>query len=295
MLTDPHSISPCITTIGLPGRPVSLSVLRLDEIHPQISGNKFFKLYYFLQRAMETGLPVITFGGAWSNHLYATAAACHEAGIPCHGIVRGEEALQLSPTLQFCREKGMKLHFISRRAYAVKESAALPKELPGEMDAYILIPEGGYSEEGMRGASLIAGTYAGQKYTHTVCACGTGTTAAGLIETSHGEVVCINIVKDDLESRIGRLRPPGAKKNYHIIDDYHFGGYAKKNAELLHFMNELYADFGLATDFIYTAKMMYAAMDLIEKNYFPEGSRILCIHSGGLQGNRSLPASALNF
>ena len=278
---------------------VSLSILRLDKINSEISGNKFFKLYYFLEKAIAEQKNIITFGGAYSNHLAATASACKMFGIKCIGIVRGEAPKNLSHTLLFCKEKGMQLEFISRENYKRKDNIDFKIKFAHKFAGHILIPEGGYSKEGTEGASLISNFYSNKGFTHICCAAGTVTTLAGLIKLSlpFQHVIGFSALKkpDDFDSRIKFLLGKSLDKNYFLITDYHFGGYAKKTDELLLFMNTFYESFAIPTDFVYTAKMMFGIFDLIKKNYFTSGSKILCIHTGGLQGNFSLPSGTLNF
>lgn len=279
---------------------VSLSVLRLDKIHPVISGNKLFKLHYFLEQAnMENARPVITFGGAYSNHLVATAYACKLRQVSCTGIVRGERPAALSPTLKDCINYGMELQFISRQEYDNKDTGGFIKNIKNEKGDYIIIPEGGYHPLGAKGASLIM-NYVKDNTTHICCAAGTATTMAGLLigKKQHQQIIAIPVLKGitDMEHRIEYLT--GKKFNKEQLDieyEYHFGGYAKKHATLIHFMNDMYARFKLPTDFVYTAKMLYAIFDLIGNNFFAKGSEIVCIHTGGLQGNLSLPQTALTF
>jgi 1-aminocyclopropane-1-carboxylate deaminase/D-cysteine desulfhydrase-like pyridoxal-dependent ACC family enzyme len=296
----------------LPGG-VSLSILRLDMIHPQISGNKFFKLYYYLQQALgvipgtlpiakiKPGSPpkrIITFGGAYSNHLYATAAACNYLGIPCTGVVRGEASSTLSHTLLFCISNGIQLEFISREKYDSGPADEFKKQLHEKYGHHILVPEGGFGPMGVKGAELITGLYKDKGFSHICCAAGTATTLAGLISTAgpHQEITGFSILNqpDDLEERIRFLIGEGFS-NYSLVSAYNFGGYAKKNDALTAFMKRFYMKHKIPTDIVYTAKMMYGVMDLINKNYFPPGSRILCLHTGGLQGNDSLPKGTLNF
>ena len=278
---------------------LSLSLLRLDKIHPEISGNKFFKLYYFLQQAKSGQKKIITFGGAYSNHLAATAKACSLYGISSVGIVRGELPAKVSHTLLFCKEQGMQLKFISRDDYRKKHETDFKNKLLAEFGECIVIPEGGYSKEGMEGAALISKFYKGIDFSHICCSAGTATTLAGLIKISSASqtILGFSALKgvNDFEERIMYFTGELPNNKFCVLQDYHFGGYAKKTPELISFMNKLYQDLSIPTDFIYTAKMMYGVFDLIKKNYFPRGSKILCIHTGGLQGNLSLPAGTLNF
>jgi 1-aminocyclopropane-1-carboxylate deaminase len=276
---------------------VQLKVLRLDTIHPVISGNKIFKLHYFLDR--ENKKPIITFGGAYSNHLAATAFACKEKNMECIGIVRGEEPAILSHTLQHCLNYGMKLQFISRLEYDKKDTEGFIAALKNKYADCTIIPEGGYGIIGAKGASAIM-DYIGNDATHICCAVGTATTVAGLLLNiqPHQKIIAIPVLKgmDDIEQRVAFLTEGKFnQQQLHIENNYHFGGYAKKKAALISFMNELYNKYQLPTDFVYTAKMMYGIMDMVEKNFFQPGSKICCIHTGGLQGNLSLQKNTLTF
>ena len=279
---------------------ISLSIARLDKLHPLVSGNKLFKLHYFLAESLKHGhKPILTFGGAYSNHLIATAHACKIAGIRAIGIVRGERSGILSHTLKQCEIDGMELHFISRTEYSNKDSAGFLSQLTANFGDCIIIPEGGYHPMGANGASLIMDKLKAKQATHICTAIGTATTVAGLLmnTTDNEMIVGIPVLKqmNDIEDRIAWLCGNKLFNNLLIFDDYDFGGYAKKTNELIEFMNDFFIQYKIPTDFVYTAKMMYAIMDKIKAGYFAEGSNIICLHTGGLQGNDSLPASTLVF
>jgi len=278
---------------------IKLSILRLDKIHPEVSGNKFFKLYYYLQKAIQENKPIITFGGAYSNHLSATATACKLAGIECIGIVRGDKPTSLSSTLTFCIKQGMKLDFISREKYRSLSAKDFDSVLLHNYGEHILIPEGGYGSNGVKGAELISQFYQEENYNYICCPVGSGTTLAGIINSSDSMVRIIGFsalkILDDFPERMNFLINKNVKTNYHLNNNYHFSGYARKSDLLINFMNKFYYDFNIPTDFVYTGKMMFGVFDLIEKNYFKRGSNLLCMHTGGLQGNKSLIAGTLNF
>jgi 1-aminocyclopropane-1-carboxylate deaminase len=270
-------------------------MLRLDKIHPIISGNKWFKLRYYLEAAKQQHKKrIITFGGAWSNHIIATAEACRLQQISCTGIIRGEKPAALSPILQQAASLGMQLFFVSRKRFAV---AHVPDELQSD-DNYI-IPQGGYGEPGVKGSVGIFGLAENKNtYTHICCAAGTGTMLAGLtlaVSTTQ-EVIGISVFKNNyqLEKDVAGLLPETILR-FSVLHDYHFGGYAKQSASLIQFMNEWYRQTNVPVDFVYTAKMCFAVTDLISKKFFPPGSRILLIHSGGLTGNASLKKGTLIF
>jgi len=267
---------------------LEVEVLRLDKIHPVISGNKWFKLKYHLAEALDGKYTtLVTWGGAYSNHIVATAFAARSAGLRSVGIVRGERAMHLSHTLQSCETLGMELHFIPRDAYAKKDDPASLAGMTKKFPAAYFIPEGGSGEKGIRGSMEILSTIQLQQYTHLACAVGTGTMYRGLVNAAFSgqQVIGIAVLKGMRDLLIDGM----------ISHDYHFGGYAKRTDELIAFMNALYLESGIPVDFVYNAKLFYAVKDLANKNHFPPGSRILIIHSGGLQGNLSLLPRTLNF
>lgn len=271
---------------------VNVHVLRLDKIHPVISGNKWFKLKFHLQKAIEGRYKaIVTFGGAFSNHIAASAAACAIYKIPCIGIIRGEEPTAYSHTLLKAQQYGMQLHFLSRAAYQSKKVPSV--FATGD---YYIVPEGGYSEEGTRGAATIP--YDKSAFDYISCAVGTGTMMAGLMNSKANQatVLGFSVLKNHLllHKEVQYLL---VNKDQHvpINHDYHFGGYAKQKPALLQFMNDLFAATGIPTDFVYTGKLFYAVHDLIRQNHFPSGSRLLLVHSGGLQGNLSLRKGTLIF
>ena len=275
------------------GKDVEISVLRLDKIHPVISGNKWFKLQYYLKEATQQGKKkIVTFGGAWSNHIVAAAAACKMNGIPCAGIIRGEEPAAYSPTLLQAKEYGMHLAFISREEYATKNIPAALKS-----DENYFIKEGGFGKKGAEGASGIL-HYAKRDFTHCCCAVGTGTMMAGLIKaiSASQQVIGISVMKNNyqLDENVRSLIEDEVKQ-WQILHDHHFGGYAKHKPGLIAFMNEFYRETGIPSDFVYTGKLFCAVATLVKINFFPAGSRLLLIHSGGLQGNKSLEKGTLIF
>lgn len=295
-----HTSTQTIDSDLLKEKSIQLQVLRLDQLHPVISGNKLFKLKYYVEDARSRQLKkIVTFGGAYSNHLVATAYACQLNNMECVGIVRGEEPAALSHTLQHCIDYGMQLQFISREAYHQKESPVFLQQLEEQCSDGLIIPEGGYGMAGAKGAADIM-QLVEENVTHICCAAGTATTAAGLLLQLKPlqQLLAFPVLKgmQDLKDRIDFLT--AGRYNHHqlqIHDSYHFGGYAKKTDSLIQFMNALFLQHQLPTDFVYTAKMMFGVMDLAQKDFFKAGSKICCIHTGGLQGNLSLPAATLTF
>jgi 1-aminocyclopropane-1-carboxylate deaminase len=277
---------------------IRMDVLRLDEMHPVISGNKWFKLKAYVADAAEQQKKVIlTFGGAYSNHIIATAAAAAANDMTSVGVIRGEQPDVLSPTLMQAQQCGMQLFFTSREVYKTKTIPAAVYGVLKKSDLYI-VPEGGYGEKGAQGSMDILKSSDTETYTHIVAAVGTGTMLAGLINAAQPvqQVIGISVLKNNfsIESDVQHLLQP-LKTNYTILHDFHFGGYAKHTPALLQFMNDWFRDTGIPTDFVYTAKTFYATDQLIRSRYFPAGSSLLLIHSGGLQGNRSLPAGTLRY
>ncbi len=298
MLFDTANIS-CDVVINdcLTKKNVQLSVLRLDKIHPVVSGNKLFKLHYFLEDALTFSKPgILTFGGAWSNHLIATAFACKSCGLKSIGLVRGEQPTILSATLQACKNYGMQLHFLSRELYTRKDENEFLSQFPKEWKNYIVVPEGGYHPKGAAGASLIV-QWIPENTTHVCTALGTTTTLAGLLYgvKKQQQVIGVPVLKGmtDIDNRLTHLT--GEKNEVVLLNNYHFGGYAKKTPALLQFMNLFYQQNKIPTDFVYTAKMMYGILEQVEAGLFPSGSKIICLHTGGLQGNASLPEGTLIF
>ncbi len=278
---------------------VAVSVLRADLVHPIISGNKWYKLNHYLKAAKNTGKRVLlTFGGAFSNHMIATAALAQQHNFISVGIIRGEKPAALSPTLQDAQVFGMHLFYVSREDY---KSKIIPIEVRQYFDEKetLVINEGGYGEAGKWGAANLLDSVEGTAYTHIAVAVGTGTTLAGLVTASlpHQKVLGISSFKNNnaLQPEINDLLPNRLQNQFTIFHQYHFGGYAKYTPELIQFMNRWYQLTGIPTDFVYTAKLFFGLNNLIEMNYFKKGSSILAVHSGGLQGNRSLKKGTLIF
>jgi 1-aminocyclopropane-1-carboxylate deaminase len=275
--------------------------LRLDKIHPEISGNKLFKLKYYLERALITKKhTLISFGGAYSNHLLALASAASMNGLSSIGIIRGEKPATLSPILMDAKQNGMELRFVSRTDYnQQKKTAWLHGGGDFESDA-LLIPEGGAGTEGIRGAEEILYGIPKDRYTHICCAVGTGATLAGIINStdSRQKKIGISVLKGTRDAEplnISWIRNPADMQRVQLIHEDHFGGYAKRTTGLIDFMNKTFHESGIPTDFVYTGKLFYSVVRLAGINAFPAGSRILVLHTGGLSGNRSLPAGLLQF
>ena len=267
---------------------IRLFVKRLDKVHPFISGNKWFKLKYNLIEAKKLGYKILlTFGGAYSNHIAATAFSAKEKGFKSIGIIRGEAHLPLNPTLRFAKENGMKLQYVARSAYREKTTPEFLEQLKAQFGDFYLIPEGGSNELAIQGTAEILEENDTQDY--ICCAVGTGGTIAGIINASTDKqtVIGFSAIKgiDALEKDIKNWT---TKNNYKFINTYVGSGYAKVNEELVKFINEFNITHDIPLDAIYTGKMMMGILDLVAKDYFPRGSSILAIHTGGLQGNKGM-------
>jgi len=274
--------------IPLKNTSVRLFIRREDLIHPFISGNKYRKLKYnLLQAKAESHTKLVTFGGAFSNHIAATAFAGRENGFQTIGVIRGEELIlkiDENPTLKFAQDCGMKFDFVTREQYRWKESNQFINLLQQKYGSFYLIPEGGTNDFAVKGCAEIL-TETDVDYDFICCAVGTGGTISGLINAAKfpQKVLGFPALKGDfLQKDIRKFAP--VNTNWELISDYHFGGYAKVSDELIVFINKFYKENAIPLDPIYTGKMVFGVMDLIEKNYFPEHSKIILIHTGGIQG-----------
>jgi 1-aminocyclopropane-1-carboxylate deaminase len=267
---------------------IRLFVKRLDKVHPFISGNKWFKLKYNLIEAKKLGYKILlTFGGAYSNHIAATAFSAKEKGFKSIGIIRGEDHLPLNPTLRFARENGMELHYVSRANYRLKATPKFLDKLKAQFGDFYLLPEGGANELAIKGTEEILDADDTQHY--ICCSVGTGGTIAGIINASDSmqQVIGFPAIKgyDDL---LKDVRCCIENNNFEFINTYSYGGYAKASKELIQFINEFYTTQDIPLDAVYTGKMMMGILDLVTKDYFSKGSSILAIHTGGLQGNKGM-------
>jgi 1-aminocyclopropane-1-carboxylate deaminase len=272
---------------------VELYVKREDQIHAFVSGNKYRKLKYNLLEAEKTGYKtLLTFGGAFSNHIAAVASAGHLIGFKTIGVIRGDELeskISENATLNFAQENGMQFKFVSREIYRSKTSESFLESLKAEFGEFYVIPEGGTNELAVKGCQEIL--YPEDlNFDYICCSVGTGGTISGLINGSKPsqQVLGFPALKGDfLKEDISKF---ATQTNWKLITDYHFGGYAKINDELVAFINQFKSDYNLPLDPVYTGKMLFGIMDLIEQNYFPKGSKILAIHTGGLQGVEGMNA-----
>ncbi|MEX0995500.1 MAG: pyridoxal-phosphate dependent enzyme [Flavobacteriaceae bacterium] len=264
-----------------------ISIKREDQIHPFVSGNKYRKLKYNLIEAkVQKKQTLLTFGGAFSNHIAATAAAGREYGIQTIGVIRGEELIDKideNPTLAFAKANGMKFHFVSRAQYQQKHTNDFQKTLIEKFGDFYLLPEGGTNSLAVKGCEEIL-KKEDAVFDYICLPVGTGGTMAGIINSSksHQKIIGFSALKGNfLENEIKKWT---SRSNWEITDDYCFGGYAKINQELVNFINEFKNKTDIPLDPIYTGKMIYGIFELVKSGFFPKNSRILAIHTGGLQG-----------
>lgn len=268
-----------------------LHLKRIDLIHPTISGNKYYKLQYNLIEAKKQGLQtLLTFGGAYSNHIAAVAAAGQAYGFQTIGIIRGEELadkIQDNPTLKLAQIQDMRLHFVSRTDYRRKTDHDFIAQLKQQFGEFYFIPEGGTNAFAIQGCEEILTEQDKQDFDYVCCAVGTGGTIAGIINASHDQQKIIGFPALKGDFLADEIKQWTTRTNWDLCLDYHFGGYAKTTPELLEFIQNFQHQTGIEIEPIYTGKMLFGLFDLIEMDYFPENSRILAIHTGGLQGNLS--------
>ncbi|WP_392477825.1 1-aminocyclopropane-1-carboxylate deaminase/D-cysteine desulfhydrase [Nostoc sp. C110] len=288
---------------------VDLYVLRLDLMHPWVNGNKWFKLKYNLLEAKEKNFTtLLTFGGAYSNHIYATAAAGNLFGFRTIGIIRGEERLPLNPTLSFAVQQGMQLVYMNREMYRQRNTPVIEEYLQQRFGEVFIIPEGGSNLNGVRGCMEIIydAVYA---FDHICVACGTATTLTGIALSLHQgqRAIAFPVLKNgsflaqEIESLLTNYLASdlptlsNSPASWELVCDYHFGGYAKVNDELLLFSQQFREEHGIPLDYVYTAKMFYGVMDLLKQGFFSKGDSLLLVHTGGLQGNVGMEEKLQRF
>jgi 1-aminocyclopropane-1-carboxylate deaminase len=271
---------------------VELFIKREDLIHPYVSGNKFRKLKYNLQEAKKLKKKALfTYGGAFSNHIVATAVAGKIAGFKTFGIIRGDElgkkleqTLEENATLREAHKNGMKFQFVSREQYRQKLSFGFVEKMKNKWGDFYVIPEGGTNCLAVDGCEEILNKE-DSEFNYICSAVGTGGTISGLINASKKNQKIIgfpalkgNFLSEEIKKYVGR------KKNWSLQKAYHFGGYAKYDEELITFINNFTGETGILLDPIYTGKMLFGILDLVKKDMFSEGTKILAIHTGGIQG-----------
>lgn len=289
-----HNFSPVQESIlyPLPGGDVRLYLKRDDLLHPVVSGNKWRKLGPYIRLAVEKKYRgVLTFGGAWSNHIHAVAFACREAGLLCTGIIRGEKPEKCSDTLQDAEKAGMQLIFVSREEYRKKHTTAYIQSLQQQFPGFLIVPEGGAGKAGAEGCGdLVREIPFSPDY---ICMpCGTGTTMAGVATAVEKSTALIGFsalangtfLYDDIREMSGTNA-----EQVQITSAYACGGYAKVNAELENFICDFYTCHHILLDPVYTGKMMMGITDMIRQGYFPAGTTVVAVHTGGLQGLRGYP------
>ena len=272
---------------GIQQNQIELYIKREDLTHKYISGNKFRKLKYNFEAVKKHNYSdVITFGGAYSNHISASAYAGKLNKVKTFGIIRGEElekTTKLNNTLSFAKKCGMTLIYVSREDYKLKDTSKKTQQLINTLQNPYIIPEGGTNFLAIKGCEEILNE--DTKHFDYICtSVGTGGTISGLINASepNQEILGFSALKGDFLSK--DISKFVTKTNWELNTDYHFGGYGKVNLELIQFINDFKKEHHIPLDPIYTGKMMYGIIDLIKKGYFKKNAKILAIHTGGLQG-----------
>ncbi len=263
-----------------------LFMKREDLLHPFISGNKYRKLKYNLVEAVsQQKKTLLTFGGAYSNHIAATAYAGKEYGFKTIGVIRGEELKKkrLNPTLKFAQDCGMQSYFVDRESYRDKYSENFLDELNQQYGDFYILPEGGTNSLAVKGCEEIL-TNEDKQFDYVCTAVGTGGTLAGLVKSSGAKQTIIGFSALKGTFQTTEVKKYTSKSNFFITDAYCFGGYAKINEHLIHFINKFKDETQIPLDPIYTGKMMFGIIDMLKTQKIPNNSRILAIHTGGLQG-----------
>ena len=290
-------IKPPIQAVNSFSHHQKVDLLRLDLLHPIVSGNKFYKLRYYIELALEKGVSTVaSFGGPYSNHIVALAYTAKEAGLKSIGYIRTNADEPMTPSLNDAKAYGMELVYLGRTDFQSKKHAVLQSSA-SNTDCY-LIDEGGYGIIGAKGAATILTKIETDHYDAIICAVGTGTMLAGIINAAnpHQKIIGIPVLKNEgsIESEINALLED-KNRPYTLLHQFHQGGYAKTNPLMLDFMNRLWDAEKIPTDIVYTSKLLFGVEQMIKEIYFEKNTSILVIHSGGLQGNRSLPAGSLKF
>jgi 1-aminocyclopropane-1-carboxylate deaminase len=287
-----------------------VDLLRLDLLHPVVSGNKFYKLRYYIELALAKRVSTVaSFGGPYSNHIVALAYTAKEVGLKSIGYIRTNADEPMTPSLNDAKAYGMELVYLGRTDFQSNKDAILNSS-ETNTDVYF-IDEGGYGTIGAKGAATILTEHNTTHYDNIICAVGTGTMLAGIINAAeiHQKIIGVPVLKNEgsIENEINALlveknHPNNDSINYKnnnqpytLLHQFHQGGYAKTNPTMIAFMNRLWDTEKIPTDIVYTSKLLFGVTQLLQENYFEKDASILVIHSGGLQGNRSLPEGSLNF
>ena len=280
-------------------RQYQVSILRLDQIHPIVSGNKWYKLRFYIQEANDKkASSIVSFGGPYSNHLVALAYAAKENNFKSMGYVRANKNEPITPSLAEAIGYGMQLEFIGRTHFQSIKNELIQNNITEASASIYFIDEGGYGTLGAKGAATILSSSATSVFDYIIAAVGTGTMLAGIINAAepHQKIIGIPVLKNEisLEAEINALVTQ-QPIDWKLLHQFHQGGYAKINPALIEFMNALWTHEKVPTDMVYTGKLLFAVKALIKENYFEANSKVLVLHSGGLQGNRSLPNGTLLF
>ena len=311
-------IKPSIQSISSFSRSQKVDLLRLDSLHPIVSGNKFYKLRFYIAAAIQNGCStVVSFGGPYSNHIVALAFTAKEAKLKSIGYIRTNADEPMTPSLAEAKAYGMELVYLGRTDFQSKKASIL--ELSANKSDTYFIDEGGYGSIGAKGAATILSEQDTTHYDYIICAVGTGTMLAGCINAAspNQKIIGIPVLKNEgsIENEINALLLDKNNPNYDLHNDpnydssndkinshsytllhqFHQGGYAKTNPKMIDFMNRLWDTEKIPTDIVYTSKLLFGVEQLIQENYCEKDTSILVIHSGGLQGNRSLPVGTLKF
>ena len=295
-------IKPYIQAIQSFSPSQKVDLLRLDVLHPIVSGNKFYKLRFYIDDAINKGVSTVaSFGGPYSNHIVALAFTAKEAGLKSIGYIRTNADEPITPSMAEAKAYGMELVYLGRTDFQTNKASILQTS-ETKSDTYF-IDEGGYGIIGAKGAATILTELDTTLYEYMICAVGTGTMLAGIVHAARPKqkVIGIPVLKNEgsIEAEINALLlEHNDKKNnqpYTLLHQFHQGGYAKTNPMMIDFMNRLWDAEKIPTDIVYTSKLLFGVEQLIKENYFEKDASILVIHSGGLQGNRSLPEGSLKF